>query len=43
MEQMLINHWAVLACAVFNVLLGAAWYSPALFYQAWKQENGLWR
>ena len=41
MENMMINHWAVLACAVFNMLLGALWYSPALFYRAWKEENGL--
>jgi len=41
MENMIINHWAVLACAVFNLILGALWYSPALFYKAWKNENGL--
>lgn len=38
---MIINHWAVLACAIFNMLLGALWYSPALFYNAWKKENNL--
>lgn len=38
---MYINHWAVLTCAVFNLLLGALWYSPALFYNAWKNENKL--
>lgn len=41
MENMIINHWAVLACAVFSLLLGAVWYSPLLFYRAWKRENGL--
>lgn len=41
MENVVINHWAVLACAVFNMALGAAWYSPALFYNAWKNENNL--
>ena len=41
MEQMIINHWAVLVCAVFNLILGALWYSPALFFNAWKQENNL--
>ncbi|MCO6480985.1 MAG: DUF1761 domain-containing protein, partial [Phaeodactylibacter sp.] len=41
MENMIINHWAVLSCAVFNMLLGALWYSPPLFYNAWKKENGL--
>lgn len=38
---MIINHWAVITCAIFNLLLGAIWYSPALFYNAWKAENGL--
>ena len=41
MEQMILNHWAVLACAVFNMILGATWYSPMLFYNAWKKENKL--
>lgn len=41
MESMMINHWAVLVCAVFNLVLGAIWYSPALFYKAWKKENNL--
>jgi hypothetical protein len=41
MENMIINHWAVLVCAIFNLILGALWYSPALFYNAWKKENKL--
>lgn len=41
MENMVINHWAVISSAVFNMILGASWYSPALFYEAWKKENGL--
>lgn len=41
MENIHINHWAVLVCAVFNMALGAIWYSPALFYNAWKNENNL--
>ncbi|MCB0536311.1 MAG: DUF1761 domain-containing protein [Cyclobacteriaceae bacterium] len=41
MENMTINHWAVLACALFNLAFGAVWYSPALFYNAWKKENNL--
>src|SRR5690606_24412211 len=40
MEQFEINHWAVLVCAVANLLVGALWYSPALFYEAWMKENG---
>jgi len=41
MDNITINHWAVLTCSVFNLLLGAIWYSPALFYNAWKSENNL--
>jgi len=41
MEEIYINHWAVLVCAVANLALGAIWYSPALFYKGWKKENGL--
>jgi len=39
MEQLYINHWAVLLCAAANLLLGALWYSPMLFYKAWMKEN----
>jgi len=38
---MYINHWAVIVSAALNLVLGAIWYSPALFYNAWKKENGL--
>ncbi len=41
MENMIINHVAVFVCAIFNMALGALWYSPALFYKAWKAENNL--
>lgn len=39
MEQFHINHIAVVVCAVFNLALGALWYSPLLFYKAWMAEN----
>lgn len=39
MEQFYINHWAVLVCAVSNLVVGAIWYSPMLFYKAWMKEN----
>jgi hypothetical protein len=29
------NHWAILVSAVFLWILGAAWYSPALFAKPW--------
>ena len=41
MENLVINHWAVLCSAFLNLALGALWYSPALFYNTWKAENGL--
>ncbi len=39
MEQFYINHWAVITCAIANLLVGAVWYSPLLFYKAWMKEN----
>ncbi|MFN8256323.1 MAG: DUF1761 domain-containing protein [Bacteroidales bacterium] len=41
MENMYINHWAVLVCAASNLVVGAIWYSPLLFYKAWMKENNL--
>lgn len=41
-EMMLaqINHMAVFTAAIANLLLGAIWYSPLLFYNSWKKEDG---
>lgn len=39
MENIHLNYWAVLVCAVLNLAVGALWYSPALFYKAWMKEN----
>jgi hypothetical protein len=41
MENLYINHFAVIVCAMLNLVLGAIWYSPMLFYKAWKKENNL--
>ena len=41
MENLIINHWAVFVCALFNLVFGAIWYSPIFFYNAWKRENNL--
>jgi uncharacterized membrane protein len=41
MENFYINHWAVFVCAITSLALGALWYSPALFFNAWKKENNL--
>ena len=41
MENLYINHWAVLTCALVSFIIGALWYSPLLFYRAWQKENNL--
>jgi hypothetical protein len=41
MENLYINHLAVLVCAIANLALGALWYSPILFYKGWLRETGL--
>ncbi len=41
MENIFINHWAVLVSAVFSLVLGGLWYSRALFGNAWQKENKL--
>lgn len=41
MENMVINHWAVLASAAFSLALGAFWYSPLLFFKGWQREANL--
>ncbi|MBK9270302.1 MAG: DUF1761 domain-containing protein [Saprospiraceae bacterium] len=41
MEFTHINHWAVFCCAAFNLVLGAVWYSPLLFYKSWLNANKL--
>ncbi len=40
MENMMINHWAVLLAALSDFAVGALWYSPLLFYRRWMQANG---
>ncbi len=41
MENIYLNHFAIIVCAVFNLVLGALWYSPVLFFKAWQMETGL--
>lgn len=36
-----INGWAVLAAGVSSMVLGALWYSPALFGKAWSAASGV--
>ncbi len=35
------NHWAILVSGVFLWLLGAVWYSPALFAKPWMALLGI--
>jgi hypothetical protein len=36
-----INIWAVLAAGLSSMILGALWYSPVLFGNAWMRESGM--
>jgi len=36
-----INHLAVFVCALLSLVIGGLWYSPLLFFKAWKQQTGL--
>jgi hypothetical protein len=36
-----MNHWAVLASALILWMLGAVWYSPALFSKPWMAALGI--
>ncbi len=36
-----VNYWAIFACAFLQWMLGAAWYSPALFSKIWMKELGI--
>ena len=35
-----VNLWAVFVAALVPLLVGAFWYSPALFMKPWMQANG---
>lgn len=41
MENVYINHIAVLVCAVMSLVIGFVWWSPALFQKPWQTETGL--
>ena len=36
-----MNHLAILTCAVSIFLLGAPWYSKAMFLRPWARANGI--
>jgi hypothetical protein len=39
MDQVHINHWAVLVAALSDFAVGALWYSPVMFYKGWLAAN----
>ena len=41
MENIYINHVAVLICAVMSLVIGFLWWSPFLFQKPWQTETGL--
>lgn len=41
MHHLHFNHWAILAVAVFQWFLGAAWFSPLLFFKPWQKALGM--
>lgn len=41
MTEATINLWAVLSAAVVSMLIGALWYSPVLFGNAWIKLSGI--
>ncbi len=36
-----INHLAVIVAAISDLLIGALWFSPLLFYKRWIAETGI--
>jgi hypothetical protein len=41
MHSLHFNHWAILVSAMIQWLLGAVWYSPALFARPWMEMVGV--
>ncbi len=41
MENIYINHFAVVAAAISDFIVGALWFSPIMFYKKWLKEIGL--
>lgn len=35
-----LNHIAIITATLSDLLVGALWYSPLLFYKAWRDANG---
>ena len=41
MENVSINHLAVIVAALSDFVVGALWYSPLLFVKVWMKETGI--
>ncbi len=40
MQEVDINYWAVIVTAIVPMILGALWYSPAMFARSWMEAAG---
>ena len=36
-----VNYWAVLVAAIASMVIGAIWYSPAVFGKIWMKGSGM--
>lgn len=41
MTEFAINYWAVLVAAVTSMVVGAVWYSPAVFGRTWMKLSSM--
>ena len=40
MELTHVNIWAVIVCAIINIILAMVWYSPSVLGTLWAKEHG---
>jgi hypothetical protein len=41
MQEISINHWAVIVAALIRLVVAAAWFSPPAFQTPWRQLVGM--
>ena len=41
MENIYINHIAVIVCAFMSLVIGGLWWSPLMFQKPWQREAGV--
>jgi hypothetical protein len=41
MQEIVPNVWALVACVVIRMAVGALWFSPALFVKSWMKMAGV--